>query len=91
MKQVNEARLRQSISLVIVRAESAHFVVRLGMVIHPAVTVDEDDIATQSFGSVVRDVDVMSAVAVDLSITIIRTKRRCWSDRSVPGFGCKPS
>jgi hypothetical protein len=79
MKQVHEARLRQSISLVlvVVRAESAHFVVRLGMVIQPAVTIDEDDIAAQSFGSVVRNVDVMSSVAVDLSITIIRTKRRC--------------
>jgi hypothetical protein len=40
------------------------------MVIHPAVTIDEDDISTQSFRSVVRDVDVMGAIAVDLSVTI---------------------
>jgi hypothetical protein len=53
VKQVNEARLRHSISLVVVRAESAHFVVRLGMVIQPAVTVDQNDIATQNFRSVV--------------------------------------
>jgi hypothetical protein len=36
--------------------------------IHSAVTVDEDDIAAQSFRSVVRDVDVMSAITVDLSV-----------------------
>jgi hypothetical protein len=77
VKQVKEARLRHCISLVVVRAEPAHFVVRLGMVIHPAVTIDEDDIATQSFRSVVRDVDVMSAVSMDLFVTIIRTNRRC--------------
>jgi hypothetical protein len=76
MKQVHEARLRHFISLVVVRAESAHFVVRLGMVIHPAVTIDEDYIATQSFRSVVRDVDVMGAVAVDLSVTIMWWKTR---------------
>lgn len=54
---------------------------RLGMVFHSAVTVDEDDIAAQSFRSVVRDVDVMSAVAVDLSVTDIATERRVGKDQ----------
>lgn len=67
--------LRHPISLIVVRAESAYFVVRLGLVLKPTVTIDQDDIPSEGLGAIVSDMDVVCASSVDGPVAESRISR----------------
>lgn len=50
---------------VAVRRETTDFMVRLGVVVDTAFAVDEDDVSSQRFGTVIRDVEVVGSASLD--------------------------
>lgn len=47
--------------------ESADFVVCLGVVVDVAFAVDEDDVSSQRFGTIIRDVEVVRSTSLNTS------------------------
>lgn len=58
---------RHVIRGVSVSHKSAHFVVCLGVVVDVAFAVHEDDVSSQRFGTIIRDVEVVRSTSLNTS------------------------